>query len=129
MKTCCTCRTEKPLGDFNIMRASKDGRQNQCRACNVNATQARKLRQFGLSQDEYDEMLVAQGGGCAICGGHSRDGSRLAIDHDHSCCAGKFSCGKCVRGLLCGECNRALGKFGDNYDLVARAAAYLKEHL
>jgi hypothetical protein len=53
----------------------------------------------GLSVEEYDAMLKAQGGGCAICGNPPKT-RRLDVDHDHK--TGK------VRGLLCHRCNRAL---------------------
>lgn len=67
-----------------------------------------KCRSFGITPDQYAATLQAQGGGCAICGGHDLSGRRLAIDHDHACCPGRKSCGKCVRGLLCSECNTAV---------------------
>lgn len=50
-----------------------------------------------------------------------------AVDHDHKCCKGKTSCGACVRGLLCGNCNTILGRFGDSIERFLRAAQYLKE--
>jgi hypothetical protein len=68
-------------------------------------------------------MLVRQGGGCAIC---RRDNGKrlLAVDHDHACCPGERTCGKCVRGLLCDGCNHGLGKFRDDPELLRRAAEY-----
>lgn len=44
---------------------------------------------------------------CDLCG-KPRE-KRFAIDHDHACCPGATSCGKCVRGLLCMGCNLSLG--------------------
>lgn len=49
-----------------------------------------------------------------------------AVDHDHSCCPGKTSCGKCVRGLLCGNCNTILGRMRDDASALLRAAKYLQ---
>ena len=45
---------------------------------------------------------------CGICGGTT---GRPSIDHDHSCCPGNNSCGKCIRGVLCSACNILLGKY------------------
>lgn len=82
-------------------------------------------RKFGLTRGDYDALLAAQGGGCAICG--SEPATRaLAVDHDHSCCRGPRTCGRCVRGLLCSFCNTALGKFSDSPARLRRAAQYLE---
>lgn len=53
---------------------------------------------YGITQADYERMLAAQGGGCAICGGKRR--GNLDIDHCHK--TGR------VRGLLCRRCNRRL---------------------
>lgn len=87
--------------------------------------ESRRVRLFGINRDKYNEMLLSQGGGCAICSGPNRGGRMLAIDHDHACCPGEKTCGKCVRGLLCDSCNHAIGKFKDDPDLLIRAARYL----
>jgi hypothetical protein len=50
----------------------------------------------------------------------------LAVDHNHGCCPGEKSCGKCVRGLLCDNCNQAIGKFRDDPELLLKAAEYLR---
>lgn len=75
---------------------------------------------FGITKEQYSVMLAAQGGGCAICGGSNADGRNLFIDHDHV--TGQ------IRGLLCNNCNSALGKFKDSPKLLENAITYLKKH-
>lgn len=48
-----------------------------------------------------------------------------AVDHDHKCCLGKTSCGRCVRGLLCGNCNTILGRQRDDAEVFFRMGGYL----
>lgn len=74
-----------------------------------------------------DEQIVRRDtGSCDICG--KTETRRLAVDHDHTCCPSKmFSCGKCVRGFLCTNCNQALGQFRDSTDLLRKAAMYLED--
>lgn len=84
-----------------------------------------RLRNFGLTAEQYAEMLLAQGNKCAICGNEetaTRMGNvkSLAVDHDHK--TGK------VRGLLCNECNQGLGKFRDSREMLLSAARYLEQH-
>lgn len=71
-----------------------------------NATRRYRVKHYyGLDWDQYQEMIRVQGGRCAIC---RRKPKQFCVDHDHSCCPGEKSCGKCVRGLLCRPCNRML---------------------
>jgi hypothetical protein len=51
----------------------------------------------------------------------------LHVDHDHSCCDGGYSCGECVRGVLCHNHNRAIGLFRDDPDALNTAAEYLNQ--
>lgn len=74
-------------------------------------------RTYGITLEEYDEMVAAQGGVCAICGGGPGRYPRLCVDHDHETGV--------IRGLLCNDCNRGIGLLGDNPTTVAAAAAYL----
>ena len=86
----------------------------------------RYRNRFGITLARYEELFSSQGGGCAVCGrGECHGGVRLAVDHDHTCCPGKKSCGACVRGLLCADCNRAIGLLKDSSELAERAAKYL----
>lgn len=80
---------------------------------------------------EYYLLLASQHGVCAICGRKERKlhaltngPMRLSVDHDHSCCPNSKSCGKCTRGLLCTDCNRALGMFSDSPAILRNAAVY-----
>jgi hypothetical protein len=82
-------------------------------------------RTFGISLAEYGQMLVAQNGVCAVCGGEekaTRNGKvkALCVDHDHA--TGK------VRGLLCSECNQMIGKAKDSRDILLAAVKYLDKH-
>lgn len=79
---------------------------------------------FRMTPERYDELLALQGGGCGVCGGDPGD-EHFHIDHDHSCCPGKKSCGKCIRGLLCGECNRMLGLAHDDPQILQQGARYV----
>ena len=54
--------------------------------------------------------MALQGGRCAIC---LKAGEELEVDHDHRHCPGKIGCRHCIRGMLCGRCNTALGRIGD----------------
>jgi hypothetical protein len=92
---------------------------------------ARRLAKYrkwrtGLTPEEFQTMLAAQGNRCAICGSPKPGGTGIwHIDHDHSCCAGKRCCGRCIRGILCMLCNNGLGLFRDNPRLLVSALDYL----
>ena len=87
-------------------------------------------QKFGITSEDYKDMMEAQGGTCAICNGKNAVRKRatfgnkpftiaLAVDHNHK--TGK------VRGLLCNSCNTSLGKFKDDITLLKRAIEYLEE--
>jgi hypothetical protein len=84
-------------------------------------------KQFGLEPEEYLRLYEHQGRRCAICRRATGASKRLAVDHDHACCPGPTSCGRCVRGLLCGPCNSVLAHFRDDPELFRRCLAYLRE--
>lgn len=73
---------------------------------------------YGLTPTDHAEMIAAQENRCAVCGDEPAEGKALHIDHDHESGA--------VRGLLCGHCNRAIGLFRDDADVIEQAAAYLR---
>lgn len=143
---CSTCKQHKLLSEFSpdVVRG---GVQRVCKQCKAVKTKANGntritslewwqtgggrelawLRLFNVSVERYYAMLEAQGGGCGICDGPPLYGHKfLDVDHDHSCCPGKTSCGKCVRGLLCTDCNLGLGRFKDSVTRLKRGISYLK---
>jgi hypothetical protein len=91
----------------------------------------RRYRRHGIDEATYLDLLERQGGRCAICRTETPDaaGRSWHIDHDHTCCSGPYSCGKCVRGLLCGACNQGVGYFRDNPELLKAAIAYLERDI
>jgi hypothetical protein len=51
-----------------------------------------------------------------------------AVDHDHRCCPGNYSCGNCIRGVLCRGCNTALGGINDQIDKLAGLTHYVSKN-
>ena len=86
---------------------------------NVRNTMLKK--QYGISLDQWEDMYANQGGKCAIC--KNPEGAEryanMSVDHCHT--TGR------VRGLLCNNCNRALGLFRDDPAVLASAVVYLKQ--
>lgn len=73
---------------------------------------------FGITIEEYEIMLDAQGNRCAICGGYQViKGDNLYVDHDHI--TGR------IRGLLCHYCNVGIGMLKDNPQILQNAIDYL----
>lgn len=132
---CTQCKHLKAASEFNKDRRKRNGLSSWCKTCHSAALRANYARpevkardlarkkarsgtpearavqwraslkySYCITPEEYEQMLTAQGGGCAICGRRPKN-RRLSVDHDHSCCPGTRSCGKCIRGLLCVQCN------------------------
>jgi hypothetical protein len=117
MQICRICRTEKPLGEFYFRKEGTPRRH--CKSCQI---ERQRYRKNGVCNARYDEILVQQSGACAVCCCtlNSSRYSKLAVDHDHR--TGK------VRGLLCTNCNTALGLMKDSPRRLRAAAAYLEKH-
>ena len=79
-----------------------------------------RIYQYKLAQEDYEAMLVAQDGRCAICRSDEWGGKSGVphVDHDHV--TGE------VRGLLCAGCNNGLGHFADDPERLRAAADYLE---
>lgn len=102
------------------------------KARRVAAQEKRVEKVYGLTADEYDELLDYQSGACAICQRAYGIRRRLAVDHDHPQAKldghpEEQGCPNCVRGLLCKSCNTMLGRMRDDADAFQRAANYLRD--
>lgn len=148
MKKCSRCGIEKSLSEFYLHKDCVDGHAGLCKSCKLKknaewrqnnqdhikawsktSQKRHNLKHFfGITVEQYEELLIKQNGVCAICGGINPSGRMLHVDHDWSCCPSKRSCGKCIRGLLCSRCNTALGSFKDNSENLKKALKYLGEN-
>lgn len=120
VKVCTTCKVEKPISDFH--RMGKGKRHCYCKPCllarprkrkKVNRTSNNLRLRYGISIEQRDEMLAAQGGVCAIC---KDKPARAVVDHCHYT--------GLVRGILCHACNIKLHGI-ENTSFLNAALEYL----
>jgi len=133
MKKCSKCKLIKPLTEFTKSKFEKLGVHHYCKYChsqqrkdtyNYNKSKsANIMRKYKLSLDDVKKMSDSQYNKCKICNIKYENVSKhngLYIDHCHK--SGK------VRGLLCAKCNRLLGVWDDNIEILQSAIDYLKKH-
>lgn len=127
-KVCKDCGETKDLSKFPKNKEMVDGHINFCNPCRYKKYAKKRNKtdkywayqlqwKYGLSLEDYKEMVEKQDGRCAICG--KIPNYRLCVDHRHD--TGK------VRGLLCRTCNKAIGQLGDTPYALERALRYLEE--
>lgn len=116
-KACSECARTFPANHYERDYRYPDRGVAKCRECMARGrSDASFRRRYGITRNDYDEMLAAQGGGCAICSSTHR----LCVDHDHQTGA--------VRKILCDRCNLALGVVDDDHELLNKLADYLLAH-
>ncbi len=101
----------------------------RCESCRqANRLHAAKYRAqgilHGVTREQWDAWFAA---GCAICSTAFVIETDAQVDHDHAHCHGQKGCPECVRGLLCGPCNRGLAGFRDDPAMMRLAAVYIEE--
>jgi hypothetical protein len=141
MKICNICCETKPLGAFSLHKKGAQGRHPACKICRSQQakawylskrqeiiesrrewrkrTGADRRHSYGLSVEEFNAMIVAQNGRCAIC---LEVPSERGFHVDHCHLTGK------IRGLLCRGCNLALGHMKDDPIRLQEAVTYLYKH-
>ncbi len=141
-KTCNKCKRRLPLDCFytNGVRRGKTQYRSYCKACQtfiqrtynkIKPQVRRKSRLktiYNTTPEKIQELFESQERCCAVCQTTDPGGKPWSIDHDHSCCPGEKSCGKCIRGVLCMKCNNALGCINDSVEILIRAIKYLNKH-
>ena len=110
--------TIQPVRKFGTCLISGCERTHSANGCCMNHKHL--CRKYNLTNIQY---MMIQEAGCELCGASGV----MHIDHDHACCPGsKASCGNCIRGGLCDLCNKGLGQFKDNIEVMEKAVAYLR---
>jgi hypothetical protein len=144
MKNCSICKKEKDLDLFSRDKYKKDGRQAECKDCNAEYYDKNKKRyheayrkrylanteeflknnanrkykhRYGITTEAKEKMIFEQDGKCLICQNAFQDTKDQNVDHNHET--------KKVRGILCNNCNKGLGLFQDNFELLVSASKYL----
>ena len=138
---CTKCGEIKPESEFSreSRNVSRNFRRSDCKACvyirqkkrsqepgvKEHRTKTRRvwsrLNKYGFTPGMYEERLEQQGNVCAICKVDTPGGKgQFHADHDHNT--------KQPRGVLCHNCNVALGNFKDNPEILQSAIEYLKKY-
>jgi hypothetical protein len=113
---CAPCSREYQQEHYRRTKIRRQQKHAEWRVNNRVKLRGYRLKsEYGISLDIYEQMYETQRGCCWICGDHQEV---LCVDHSHSTLD--------VRGLLCRDCNLALGKFKDDILVVKRAVAYLE---
>lgn len=123
---CSICEAWLPALSFGPSKQTKNKLKSQCKKCctteengkyhkMTSSEQKRKrLKKYGLTLEDYESMVANQHAKCAIC----KKVKPLCIDHDHQT--------RKIRGLLCHQCNTALGSFSDSIAVLRSAMHYLE---
>lgn len=140
LKRCSGCKFEKDINEFFTSSIQSDGFQSYCKECNrisskkwyrqsdknKQSNQSRKYllkSKYGLTLDEYNNLLEKQNGVCAICKkpetqcSYKEKIDSLRVDHCHTT--------NIIRGLLCSKCNLGISQFDDKMSLLMSAMEYL----
>lgn len=117
-KKCKDCGAGKRPAPFPGPRCATHHREKVTQDKRA-AWERRILQTYGITGEQYDELLKAQGGTCFICRRANGASRKLAVDHDHK--------SGYVRGLLCRPCNNLLGHLRDDPDAAHRVFWYLYE--
>ena len=116
MLTCTKCKQEKPATTefFPIHKGKKSGLDSWCRACRSSyRSSIRRGKYRTMIDDASLKALLSSASSCTICGIETN----LVVDHDHK--------GQFIRGLLCNKCNKGIGLFQDDPDLLEFARIYI----
>ena len=137
MKLCKMCIKEKPSEDFYTHNSKGiTWLSSYCRPCHAKANKVnyeknkahhlevgrrRSLKcLYGITEQDYLDMLEAQENKCAICESYDPGEKRkyFCVDHDHKT--------EVVRGLLCASCNKGIGHLKDDAEIISKALDYVK---
>lgn len=110
---CFRCRCWKTQSLFTVDKSRRGGKSSTCKACTSDASTASR---YGMNLEALHAFRSEHGHRCAICASTHK----VVVDHNHA--TGK------PRGLLCPNCNSAIGKLKESPTLFAAALRYLEKH-
>jgi hypothetical protein len=125
---CPSCKEWKSPTDFPKNQSTRSGLATYCKPCHNRIMRANRQRhhgsgrsfqlkrRYGVDEIQVEWIILQQDGLCAVCG----EADPKHVDHHHR--SGR------VRGILCFNCNKGLGKAGDDLDVLGRAMDYLLAH-
>jgi len=132
IKACCKCYRFFNASCFYKNRTYEDKLAGLCKPCTIKqmadryhsnplvSRNAALKREFGITLDQYNEMLAKQNHQCACCGTTDPRGQgAFHVDHCHKT--------GIIRGLLCHLCNTGIGKLGDDLPGLLKAVEYLEK--
>jgi len=132
IKACCKCRQFFDASNFYKNKTYEDNLTGACKECIKQQTSkyyhsnpriaknSELKRKFGITLDQYNQMLVDQEYKCACCGTLNPQGKGIFhVDHCHKTGV--------IRGLLCHLCNTGIGKLGDDLPGLLKAVRYLEK--
>jgi 5-bromo-4-chloroindolyl phosphate hydrolysis protein len=125
---CKICNQEKELSNFGKhTNNNKYNISRVCKSCSIELNKESKIKGYKISKSYFIDMLEKQYYKCKICNtdikylSSNKDKSKSAcIDHDHKT--------NRVRGLLCSNCNRALGLLKDDFNIIQNAYNYIVQY-
>ena len=142
-RKCKTCRREEMNLHNDSVRPELNKKYKEYYAINIDAERARGKNKYNrdreklsirrmynrykLTLEQFNLLFLKQGNCCAICKSTNPGIKWWQIDHDHKCCNSvkRETCGKCVRGILCSSCNKALGLFKESSIILQTATEYV----
>lgn len=119
-KICCSCKKEYDKINFWKDLSVSDGLDYKCKYCASKDAWILKLKKYNLTQELYNKLLNKQENKCPICKKTFSSNLKPVIDHCHE--SGK------VRGLLCSNCNTALGLLFEKEYNFLEAISYLNKN-
>jgi len=113
---CIVCKEYKQLTEFHKDKTYANNHRTVCKSC-----RSIHRRISRITNAHYDSLLQDQNSSCAICGIHTSETQKgLVVDHNYET--------RTVRGLLCNNCNVALGLLQDSVIYLSSAIEYLQKH-
>lgn len=145
-KFCSSCDSIKLRNEFTVNSLKWDGLASKCKKCRSvkrhnnraedntnflayehrpyvirNNKNSSYKRQYGITIDQYEQMLIEQNNVCKICQKPEKSKTKKNLTVDHSHITGK------VRGLLCHSCNVSIGLLKEDLNIIENLLIYLKE--